>query len=111
MICRMWHGWTKTANAEGYDSYLKGELFPRLERELGQHGYRGFHVLRLARENEVEFVTLVWFESLQAVRSFAGEDYEKAVISAKAQALLSRYAERVEHYELSGFRWPGISQG
>jgi hypothetical protein len=107
VICRMWHGWTRNANADGYDTYLKDELFPRLERELTEHGYLGFQVLRLAKENEVEFITLVWFESVEAVRSFAGENYENPVISEKARSLLSRYAERVEHYELSSFRWPG----
>jgi len=103
----MWHGWTRNANADGYDAYLKGELFPRLERELTEHGYLGFQVLRLAKESEVEFITLVWFDSVEAVRSFAGENYEKPVITEKARSLLSRYAERVEHYELSSFRWPG----
>jgi hypothetical protein len=103
----MWHGWTRNANADGYDTYLKDELFPRLERELTEHGYLGFQVLGLAKENEVEFITLVWFESVEAVRSFAGENYENPVISEKARSLLSRYAERVEHYELSSFRWPG----
>ena len=111
MICRMWHGWTAAANADAYDNYLNSELFPRLERELTHHGYRGFQVLRVAKGTEVEFVTLLWFESLQAVRSFGGEHYEKPVISAKAQALLSRYAERVEHYEVSGFRWPVSHSG
>lgn len=111
MICRMWHGWTAAANADGYENYLKSELFPRLKRELTQHGYVGFQVLRLAEGREVKFVTQIWFESLAAVRSFAGEDYEKPVISAKAQALLSRYAERVEHYEVSGFRWPASHSG
>jgi heme-degrading monooxygenase HmoA len=106
VICRMWHGWTGTANADAYHNYLTSELFPRLERELSPHGYLGFQVLRSAKGSEVEFVTLLWFESVQAVRSFAGEDYEKPVISAKAQAFLSRYAERVEHYEVSGVRWP-----
>jgi len=111
MICRMWYGWTSLANADAYDTYLRTELFPRLERELTQHGYRGFQLLRLAKVSEVEFVTLVWFESLVSVRSFAGENYDKPVITAKAQTLLSRHAERVEHYELSGSCWPGIPSG
>jgi hypothetical protein len=105
MICRMWHGWTKASHADAYDTYLRSELFPRLERELTAQGYRGFHVLRLARGAEVEFVTLVWFESLDAVRSFAGENYEIPVISDKARLLLSRYAERVDHFELSASSW------
>jgi heme-degrading monooxygenase HmoA len=107
----MWHGWTSAANADAYDTYLKSELFPRLERELTQHGYRGFQVLRLSKGSEVEFVTLVWFESLSSVRSFAGENYENPVITGKARSLLSRYAERVEHYELSGVRWPVSPSG
>ena len=109
MICRMWHGWTATTNADAYDTYLKSELFPRLERELSQRGYCGFQMLRMTEGTEVKFVTLVWFESLAAVRAFAGENYESPVITGKAQSLLSRYAERVAHYELSGVRWPGCS--
>ena len=106
MICRMWRGWTKKENADAYDSYLRNELFPRLQRELTERGYRGFHVLRLNRGSEVEFVTMVWFVSLRAVQSFAGENYEIPVISEKAQVLLSRYADRCDHYDLSGFHWP-----
>jgi hypothetical protein len=105
MICRMWHGWTKASHADAYDNYLKSELFPRLERELTAQGYRGFHVLRLERGSEVEFVTLVWFESLDAVRSFAGENYEIPVISDKARMLLSHYDERVDHFELRASSW------
>ena len=106
MICRMWYGWTTAANADSYDAYLREELFPRVQRELSQRGYRGFNVLRLTREDEVEFVTQVWFESLDAVKSFAGESYETPVISAKAQALLSRYAKHCDHFHLSSFAWP-----
>jgi heme-degrading monooxygenase HmoA len=106
MICRMWRGWTQKQNADAYDSYLREELFPRLNRELKDCGYRGFHVLRLPREDEVEFVTLVWFDSRDAVRSFAGENYESPVISAKAESLLSRYSDHCDHYDLTGFDWP-----
>lgn len=105
MICRMWRGWTKVPQADAYESYLRKELFPRLRRELAAHGYRGFHLLRLARDGEVEFVTLVWFASLDAVRSFAGERYELPVISDEAHALLSRYANRCEHYEVCDADW------
>lgn len=76
-----------------------------MQGELGGGGYRGFHVLRLDRGVEVEFVTLVWFDSLDAVRAFAGQTYEVPVISAKARTLLSHYDERVEHFELSGSNW------
>jgi hypothetical protein len=105
MICRMWHGWTMASQADAYDNYLKNELFPGVKGELGARGYRGFHVLRLERGSEVEFVTLVWFDSIDAVRSFAGQAYEVPVISAKARTLLSHYDERVEHFDLSGSSW------
>ncbi|HTU36181.1 MAG TPA: hypothetical protein VMF66_20450 [Candidatus Acidoferrum sp.] len=105
MICRMWRGWTSAANADAYDSYLKKELFPRVKDELGVQGYRGFHLLRHERGNEVEFVTMVWFDSLDAVQRFAGTNYEAPVISEKAHKLLSHFAECCEHYDLSGFEW------
>ena len=111
MICRMWHGWTTVTNADLYDAYLREELFPRVQHELSQKGYRGFNVLRLTRENEVEFITQVWFESLDAVKSFAGEDYETPVISAKAKTLLSRHATHCEHFNLSSFDWPNTANG
>ncbi|HUB01602.1 MAG TPA: antibiotic biosynthesis monooxygenase [Terriglobales bacterium] len=103
MVCRVWRGWTKRENAPMYDHYLQKELFPRLAEELLEQGFRGYQLLRRDRENETEFMTMVYFESLEQVRSFAGENYETPVISAKAQALLSHYAERAEHYEVSGF--------
>jgi hypothetical protein len=106
MVCRMWHGWTSLKNADAYDSYLKNELFPHVKQELEPRGYRGFHVLRVNRGREAEFVTMVWFESLEAVQSFAGEHYETPVISDKALKLLSHYDSRSEHYQLSGFDWP-----
>ena len=105
MVCRMWHGWTLASQADAYDEYLNAELFPRVRRELGSQGYRGFHVLRLDEGAEVEFVTLVWFESIDAVRSFAGKDYEIPVISDKARTLLSHYDKRVQHFELSTSSW------
>ena len=106
MVCRVWHGWTSQANAAAYDSYLKDELFPRVERELAGRGYRGFQLLRLDRGNEVEFMTMLWFDSIVSVQSFAGKDYEMPVISDRAKRLLAHYADRCEHYDVSGFRWP-----
>lgn len=106
MICRVWRGWTKPENAQGYDDYLQKELFPRLKRELGPQGYRGYQLLRLKRGDETEFMTLVYFESLEKVRAFAGENYETSVISEKAKSLLSRFADRADHYDVSGFQFP-----
>jgi hypothetical protein len=100
MICRHWKGWTLPHNADAYEAYLRDDLFPRVVRELGARGYRGHHVLRLDRAEESEFVTMVWFTSLDAVKGFAGENYETPVISPTASRLLARYDQRCDHYEL-----------
>ena len=99
MISRIWHGWTTPANADAYESLLKSEIFQGIQgREIA--GYRGIHLLRRDLENEVEFVTIMWFDSIDAVRAFAGDDYEAAVVPPKARALLSRFDSRSQHYEV-----------
>ena len=100
MICRLWHGWTSTENAASYEAYLGDELYPRLERELGDRGYRGHHVVRRERDGEVEFVTMTWFDSLESVCSFAGDDFETPVITGKAAELLERFDPHAAHFEL-----------
>ena len=65
----------------------------------GYPGYQGAHLLRRDHESEVEFVTILWFESLDAVIAFAGEDHEAAVVLPKARALLSHFDARSTHYE------------
>jgi hypothetical protein len=99
MISRVWHGWTTPSNADAYESLLKSEIFIGIQgRQID--GYRGIHLFRRNVGSEVEFVTVMWFESLEAVRVFAGEDYEVAVVPPKARALLSRFDERSQHYEV-----------
>jgi heme-degrading monooxygenase HmoA len=99
MISRIWHGWTSPANADAYESLLKSEIFQGIQdRQIA--GYRGIRLLRRDLGDEVEFVTIMWFDSLDAVRTFAGEDYEAAVVPPKARALLSRFDARSQHYEV-----------
>jgi len=99
MISRVWHGWTTPANADAYESLLKGEIVVGIKnRQIA--GYRGIHLFRRNLGDEVEFVTVMWFDSIEAVRDFAGEDYEAAVVPPKARALLSRFDERSQHYEV-----------
>ena len=105
MICRMWRGWTLPKNAAAYEVYLRDELFPRLQQELGPRGYRGYHVLRLDRPDETEFTTLVWFDSLESVKGFAGDDYDEAVFSEKARRLLARIEPRAVHPQLAATSW------
>ena len=110
MICRMWHCWTSVANADASDSYLQNELFPHVKRELSGRGYLGFQLLRLTAGEEVEFVTMLWFDSLESVQAFAGQHYAEPVISEKARSLLSRFGDRVDHYVLSGSSFASVGQ-
>jgi hypothetical protein len=100
MIARIWHGWTKSKNADTYEKLLQEEIFPGIAAKKAD-GYKGMRLLRRnVDRNEVEFVTIMWFDSWQAVKLFAGEDYEHAVVPPKARALLSRFDQRSQHYEL-----------
>jgi hypothetical protein len=99
MIARIWHGWTSPSNADAYESLLKSEIFIGIQgREIT--GYKGIQLFRRAFGDEVEFVTLMWFDGIDAVRTFAGRDYEIAVVPPKARALLSRFDARSQHYEV-----------
>ncbi len=99
MISRVWHGWTVPANADAYESLLKSEIFVGIQnRQIS--GYRGIQLFRRNFEDEVEFVTIMWFDSIDAIRDFAGEDYEVAVVPPKAIKLLARFDQRSQHYEV-----------
>lgn len=100
-VCRMWRGWTTRANAAAYAAYLNDELFPQLVAELASRGYRGHQLLITESADEVEFVALTWFASLEDVAAFAGPDYTRANVSAKARGLLSRYDAHASHYTLN----------
>jgi heme-degrading monooxygenase HmoA len=99
MISRVWHGWTNRENADAYERLLRTEIFQGIAQRTIP-GYRGIHLLRRDVEASVEFVTIMWFDSLEAVRAFAGDDYEVAVVPPKARQLLSKYDPRSAHYEV-----------
>ena len=107
MIARVWRGYTTPENAGAYEAMLKPELLPGIGKVPG---YRGSYLLRRETGPEVEFITMLWFESLEKVKSFAGENYAKPVISEKARALLARYVDHAEHYELAGSSEPGFTR-
>lgn len=99
MICRIWHGWTTPANADAYEQLLRTEVFQRIS-DRGIPGYQGIELLRRPDQGEIEFVTIMWFDSLEAIRAFAGADYEVAVVPPPARVLLQRFDERSAHYEV-----------
>jgi hypothetical protein len=100
VITRVWRGWTATENADAYEQFLLNELFPSM-RSIP--GFRGADVLRRLDGNEVAFVTLTRFDSLDDIRKFAGEDFEVPVLEPQALALLSRYDERALHFDTASF--------
>ncbi len=101
MIGRIWHGYTSRANADAYEHLLRTEILPGIHRV---DGHRGGYLLRRDPGNdndEVEFITLTFFESMDAIRAFAGDDPEVAVVPPVARELLSRFDERSVHYEVA----------
>lgn len=99
MISRIWHGWTTPGNADAYETLLKSEIFRGIaNRQIP--GYHGIHLLRRDVRDQVEFVTVMWFDALDGVRAFAGEDYEVAVVPPEARVLLSHFDARSQHYEV-----------
>ena len=99
MISRIWHGWATPQNADKYEALLKEEIFVGIQNRHIR-GFKGIQLLRRAVNDEVEFITIMTFESLDAVREFAGDDYEMAVVPEKAKNLLLRFDERSQHYEV-----------
>ena len=99
MIARFWSGWTAPQNADAYEALLKDEIFPGIfARKIA--GFQRIELCRAVYDDEVEFVTIMWFSSLDAVKAFAGADYEKAVVPPKARALLKGFDERSRHMEM-----------
>ena len=98
MIARVWHGWTTLEHADSYESHLKPELLPGLSKAKG---FAGSHLLRRAVGNEVEFITIIFWDSLDAVRAVAGPNYETAVIPEERKQYLKRYDAKAAHYEVA----------
>lgn len=99
MIARLWHGWTTQDNADRYEALLRDDIFLAI---ASRHipGFHRIQLLRRAHGTEIEFVTIMEFESLEAVRAFAGDDYEAAVVPPKAQSVLTRFDARSQHFEI-----------
>ncbi len=103
MIARIWHSSTRPETADAYEAMLKPELLPGISAVAG---YRGSYLLRKNGKDEVEFITIMLWDSLDAVRAFAGADYEKSVIPEERRPLLSKHDEKAVHYEIAATHVP-----
>lgn len=99
MISRIWHGYTTPENADAYQETLLTKVLPDIEA-MHIPGLRGVHVLRRDLPSEVEFVTVMWFDGLDAVKDFVGEDYEVAHVPPEARAVLARFDRRSQHFRV-----------
>lgn len=97
MIGRMWRGRTTRANSKAYEDVFENIVLPEVN---AVEGFRGAYLLRRDIDEDTEFVVLTLFNSMKAVQGFAGSNYENAVVSAEAKAVLKSFDERATHYEL-----------
>jgi heme-degrading monooxygenase HmoA len=97
MIARVWKGWTNPQNADAYEALLRETVIPGLQRI---DGHRGAYVLREDKKDEVEFLVVNFFESLEAVMAFAGPDYNVPVFEPEARELLSKVEPKAAHYQV-----------
>jgi antibiotic biosynthesis monooxygenase (ABM) superfamily enzyme len=98
MIARIWHGYTKPEHADAYESMLQPELLPGISKVKG---YRGSYLLRRNAGAEVEFITILLFDSLDSIRAVTGPDYETAVIPEERRRFLAHYDAKSVHYEIA----------
>ena len=97
MIVRTWRAYADTSSAERYPSHLLEKVRPELE---GIAGFRGLFLLQRRHGDEIEYVVQTLWDSMDAVRTFAGPHPERAVVGPAAAAVLLRFDETVDHYEV-----------
>jgi hypothetical protein len=99
LICRLWRGWTTVANADAYERIVRGEVIPGIEARRIP-GFCHIDLMRRELGGEVEFQTLMWFDSLESIIAFVGEDYAVSHVPDAARAVLKRYDVRAAHFEV-----------
>jgi len=97
-IKRIWHGWTTLENADAYERVVRGQVFDSINAK-NIEGYQGIELFRRKLEDEIEFMTVMTFDSLQNVIDFQGENYANAYVPDAAQAVLKRWDKTACHFE------------
>ena len=99
MICRLWRGWTTPEDADAYERIVRTEVIPGIEaRKIP--GFRHIDLMRRDLDGEIEFQTLMWFDSLDAIKHFMGEDYSVSHVPPEARAVLNSFDDRASHFEV-----------
>jgi heme-degrading monooxygenase HmoA len=98
LIARVWHGYTKPEHADAYEALLKPELLPGISQAKG---YKGSYLLRRNLGAEVEFITILLWESIDAIRALTGADYEASIIPREREQYLARHDAKAAHYDVA----------
>jgi hypothetical protein len=101
MIARIWHGYTTPENADAYEAKLKPELLPGIGKIPG---YRGAYLLRRKLESEIEFITIMIWESLEAIKAVAGPNYTASIVPEDRLKYLKRHDSHAVHYEIQSIQ-------
>ena len=104
MIARVWHGTTTRENADAYESKLKPELLPGLSKVPG---FITSYLLRRDAGEDVEFITMIYFDSLDALKQFAGPDYEQSIVPDDRKPLLKHHDPVAQHFDIKSICLPG----
>ena len=99
MIVRIWHGYTTLENAPKYEHILKNEVIEGI-KDMKVKGFRKIEVLTRELEDQTQFTTIMWFDDIESVKQFAGEDYEKCYVPDVARSVLSDFDRISVHHEL-----------
>ncbi len=99
MICRIWKGFATSSNADAYESIVRGQVIPGIEKRQ-IHGFLQIDLMRRDTSGGSEFQTIMWFENLQAIIDFVGEDFEVSHVPPEAVAVLSSFDDHATHFEV-----------
>ena len=97
MICRTWRGRATRSNGDEYEAVVRGQVIPGIEA-MRVPGFQHIDLMRRDLEDEVEFLTVMWFDDVESIKAFVGEDYETSHVPPAARAVLARFDERSAHY-------------
>jgi hypothetical protein len=110
VICRMWHGWTTVDNAQAYEAVVREQVIPGIEARRIP-GFLHIDLIRREADDEIEFVTLMWFDDPESIKAFVGDDYLVSHVPPAARAALARFDQRSQHYEVLDQRPQSVETG